>query len=421
MEFPVSINVKSVNVGNDTFMYDGDTGFLTKSTGLLNDVLDYISCSTREEIVDALREKYGEEEIIGCLQNIETLYNQKKLFDREKKAVMRSPEAYQKDWEAGNLLVNLWLNVSHDCNLRCIYCFGHGGSYGGTRELMSIDTAKKSIDYWFKYLNKNIPMTTVTFFGGEPLMNLEVIKFSINYVNKLLEEYDIRVQYIITTNGTIFNDEIIELFMKNDVQFAISIDGGQAIQDRNRPYASGKGSFEIIKKNVAKLRKYYDKISARMTLTHDDVPYLKQAVMDLWDIGFTDVVYEFVTIRYPFDALKVNQAKNIATSQTENKFGYNGLGDRSDAFRHGIWNAEMTVLIGKERAELFATAHEDKDISGNEMDGYPKTAHKEMDLHNNEIGRNIGEINKNVSEGERADIIYQNINSETTEFIWLHE
>lgn len=235
MEFPVSINVKSVNVGNDTFMYDGDTGFLTKSTGLLNDVLDYISCSTREEIVDALREKYGEEEIIGCLQNIETLYNQKKLFDREKKAVMRSPEAYQKDWEAGNLLVNLWLNVSHDCNLRCIYCFGHGGSYGGTRELMSIDTAKKSIDYWFKYLNKNIPMTTVTFFGGEPLMNLEVIKFSINYVNKLLEEYDIRVQYIITTNGTIFNDEIIELFMKNDVQFAISIDGGQAIQDRNRP------------------------------------------------------------------------------------------------------------------------------------------------------------------------------------------
>lgn len=84
MEFPVSINVKSVNVGNDTFMYDGDTGFLTKSTGLLNDVLDYISCSTREEIVDALREKYGEEEIIGCLQNIETLYNQKNCLIEKK-------------------------------------------------------------------------------------------------------------------------------------------------------------------------------------------------------------------------------------------------------------------------------------------------------------------------------------------------
>lgn len=60
--------------------------------------------------------------------------------------------------------------------------------------------------------------------------------------------------------------------------------------------------------------------------------------------------------------MRVNEAKNIATSQTEAKFGFNGLGDRSDAFRHGIWNAEMTVLIGKEKAELFATAHEDKDV-----------------------------------------------------------
>lgn len=97
------------------------------------------------------------------------------------------------------------------------------------------------------------------------------------------------------------------------------------------------------------------------------------------------------------------------------------MGDRSDAFRHGIWNAEMTVLIGKEKAELFATAHEDKDVSGNEADGYPKTAHRDMDLHNNEVGRNIGETNKGVSEDEMAEIIYQNIYSETTEFIWLHE
>lgn len=126
-------------------------------------------------------------------------------------------------------------------------------------------------------------------------------------------------------------------------------------------------------------------------------------------------------IRYPFDALKVNTAKDIATSQTVAKFGSNGLGNRSDAFRHGIWNAEMTVLIGKEKAELFATAHEDKDVSGNESDGFPKTAHRDMDLNNNEIGRNIGEKNMNVSEYEMADIIYQNIYSETTEFVWLHE
>ena len=126
-------------------------------------------------------------------------------------------------------------------------------------------------------------------------------------------------------------------------------------------------------------------------------------------------------IRYPFAALKVNTAKNIAISQTEEKFGINGLGDKSDAFRHGLWNAEMTVLIGKDKAELFATAHEDKDVTGNESDGYPKTAHRDMDLHNNEVGRAIGEQNKDVSEDEMANIIYQGIFSGTTQFVWLHE
>lgn len=144
-----------------------------------------------------------------------------------------------------------------------------------------------------------------------------------------------------------------------------------------------------------------------------------KGIIDIWNV-LTDSEKK-LCIRYPFDALKVNKAKNIATSQTEAKFGTNGLGNRSDAFRHGIWNAEMTVLIGKERAELFATAHEDKDVTGTESDGYPKTAHRDMDLHNNEVGREIGEKNKEASESEIADIIYQEIYSATTSFIWLHE
>lgn len=144
-----------------------------------------------------------------------------------------------------------------------------------------------------------------------------------------------------------------------------------------------------------------------------------RGIVDIWN-ALTDSEKR-LCIRYPFDALKVNQAKNIATSQTENKFGYNGLGDKSDAFRHGIWNAEMTILIGAEKAELFATAHEDKDVSGNESDGYPKTAHRDMDLHNNEVGRSIGENNPNVSEEELSDIIFEDVNSINTEFIWLHD
>lgn len=146
---------------------------------------------------------------------------------------------------------------------------------------------------------------------------------------------------------------------------------------------------------------------------------MERGLADIWNV-LTDSEKK-LCIRYPFDALKVNTAKNIATSQTEAKFGSNGLGDRSDAFRHGIWNAEMTVLIGREKAELFASAHEDKDVTGNESDGYPKTAHRDMDLHNNEVGRSIGEKNSGVSEDEMASTIYQDIYSAETQFIWLHE
>ena len=146
---------------------------------------------------------------------------------------------------------------------------------------------------------------------------------------------------------------------------------------------------------------------------------LRSSIGDIWN-ALTETEKKLL-IKYPFDALKVNTAKNIATTQTEIKFGYSGLGDRSDAFRHGIWNAEMTILIGENKAELFATAHEDINTEGYESDGFLKTEHRNMDLHNNGIGREIGKNSGSITENELADIIYGNIYSNTTRFIWLHE
>lgn len=182
-----------------------------------------------------------------------------------------------------------------------------------------------------------------------------------------------------------------------------------------------QSEFEDIIYEISSIKEKHPEFTTEMIKEVMDINHQKtsKGISDIWN-ALTDSEKK-LCIRYPFDALKVNTAKNIATSQTELKFGSNGLGDRSDAFRHGIWNAEMTILIGKDKAELFATAHEDKDVSGEESDGYPKTAHRDMDLHNNQIGRNIGEENKNASEDELADIIYQNIYSENTLFVWLHE
>lgn len=182
-----------------------------------------------------------------------------------------------------------------------------------------------------------------------------------------------------------------------------------------------QSEFEKLVAEIQDIKSTHPEYTEEMILEIIDEHHqkLERGVIDIWNV-LTDSEKK-LCIRYPFDALKVNTAKNIATSQTEVKFGSNGLGDRSDAFRHGIWNAEMTILIGKKKAELFATAHEDKDVTGNESDGYPKTAHRDMDLHNNEVGRSIGERNSGATEGEMADVIYQEVYSETTQFIWLHE
>ncbi len=152
-----------------------------------------------------------------------------------------------------------------------------------------------------------------------------------------------------------------------------------------------------------------------MTLSRTET----RGIVDIWN-SLTETEKK-LCIRYPIEALKVNEAKNIATSKTVEKFGYNGLGDRSDAFRHGMWNAEMTILIGEKKAELFATAHEEKDVTGVETDGFSKVEHKRMDLHNNKIGRSVGQKHIDWNESQMADLMYSEVNNENTEFVWLHE
>lgn len=213
--------------------------------------------------------------------------------------------------------------------------------------------------------------------------------------------------------------KVFSLMLVVIMAFPFSVMASENDQQRSDLIGAEERDFEKLIAEIQNIKATHPDYSEEMLMSfleanHQDV---ERGIIDIWN-ALTDSEKK-LCIRYPFDALKVNKAKNIATSQTEAKFGTNGLGNRSDAFRHGIWNAEMTVLIGKERAELFATAHEDKDVTGTESDGYPKTAHRDMDLHNNEVGREIGEKNKEASESEMADIIYQEIYSATTSFIWL--
>lgn len=139
----------------------------------------------------------------------------------------------EKEWKSGKVLNKMALSISHVCNMRCTYCFADGGTYG-LEKIMSKATAKDAIDYFFDYASKEAPKYNMHFMGGEPLLNLDVFYFSIDYMNSKAKEIGIPVRYTLTTNGTIMNEKILDYIIKNNIHINFSIDGGQRIHDLNR-------------------------------------------------------------------------------------------------------------------------------------------------------------------------------------------
>lgn len=300
---PREINILKYENENHKFIYDLDSGFFCEGDDLLFDTLDLIPEKKEAEIVDTLKVKYSEESVRDILKTLNELYESKEIFCKTE----------QKSKIKDNKFVNLWLNLSHDCNLRCKYCFGHGGSYGGPRELMSEETAKKCIDIWFQNLDMDKKKYNVTLFGGEPLMNKKVLKYSVNYVKQLLKDKDKEVLFSVTTNGTAFDDDIIDFFVMNKIKPMISIDGTKVIQDNNRPTASGNGSYDMIINNLNKLKQHFNIMDARITLTHENAGQFAKCVKHLWDIGFNNVSYEVVTIED--DTLSLTEEDIICVNQ----------------------------------------------------------------------------------------------------------
>jgi uncharacterized protein len=284
---PMNINVIKYRNEGKHFFYDLDSGVFAESTELLDDIFNLISTCNKEEIIARLKGKYPETEIIQHLSVLGTMHDNKQLFYKRPKLSQQKKEK--------KILANLWLNTSHDCNLRCIYCYGHGGSYGTDRELMTVETAKKCIDYWYDNIGDH-KKHIIHFFGGEPFMNKETIEFSIDYLNELFKDSGKNLAYRATTNGTIYDEDFFEKLGQNKTSLMISVDGGPGIQDKNRPFKNHKGSYQAIAGNVKKIKKHISQLRASIVLTREDAPYLKDSVMNLWDIGFNDINSAFVII-----------------------------------------------------------------------------------------------------------------------------
>lgn len=187
----------------------------------------------------------------------------------------------------------LCLHVSHDCNLRCKYCFAATGDFGTGRKVMSLDTAKKAIDFVVAKSGKRHNIE-VDFFGGEPLMAMDVVKETVKYARSLEEKHDKCFRFTITTNGVLLDDETIDYINKEMSNIVLSLDGRETVNDAMRKTTNGKGSYSVIVPKFQKLiqqrqkgKDYY----VRGTFTRENLDFAKD-VLHLADLGFYHVSVE---------------------------------------------------------------------------------------------------------------------------------
>ncbi len=257
------------------------------------DAIALYETHTAEEIVDTLLTKYSarddvtREELVLCLSDIEALIKAEKLFSDEDFA----KTAVQ--FKANNDVVKaLCLHVAHCCNLNCSYCFASQGRYHGKDALMSLEVGKQALDFLIAH-SGNRRNLEVDFFGGEPLMNWEVVKDVVRYGRKLEKQHDKCFRFTLTTNGVLIDDEVIEFANREMDNVVLSLDGRKEIHDHFRTDYVGKGSYDLVVPKFQELvskrgnRGYY----IRGTFTHNN-PDFTEDVFHMADLGFTELSME---------------------------------------------------------------------------------------------------------------------------------
>ncbi len=186
-------------------------------------------------------------------------------------------------------LQNLCLVLSQDCNMRCAYCYENGGSFNKTRKLMDCSTIKKIVDWWLGKIPQEISSVRVEFYGGEPLLNAAGFIYAVEYINEKINQLNKTVRYFVITNGTLINDEILEVLKRNKVTVTLSIDGDRESQNANRKLLGNHDSYDTVIQNLHCLIKADVQVLARITLTHGNIKRLFNSIVTLWKEGINEI------------------------------------------------------------------------------------------------------------------------------------
>ena len=258
------------------------------------DIIAEYESRSRDDIVRHMLEKYSdradvtEEDVNACIDDITALKEDGQLF---------TPDTFEDmagtfKERSGNVIKALCLHVAHTCNLNCSYCFASQGKYHGERALMNFEVGKRAIDFLIENSGERRNLE-VDFFGGEPLMNWDVVKQIVEYARSVEKQRGKNFRFTLTTNGVLIDDDVIEFSNREMSNVVLSLDGRKEIHDATRVDYAGNGSYDRIVPKFQKLvasrggKNYY----MRGTFTHRN-PDFTNDVFHMADLGFTELSME---------------------------------------------------------------------------------------------------------------------------------
>ncbi|MBP3542253.1 MAG: thioether cross-link-forming SCIFF peptide maturase [Clostridia bacterium] len=275
--------------------------------------------NSREDVLQMMAEKFSSRDDISakdieeCYQQVAELKNAGKLFAPDTFA----PMAGALKQKTAGVVKALCLHVAHTCNLNCSYCFASQGKYHGDRAVMSFEVGKRALDFLMENSGTRRNLE-VDFFGGEPLMNFQVVKDLVAYARSMEKEKGKNFRFTLTTNGVLVDDDVIQWANKECANVVLSLDGRKEIHDRYRVDYAGKGSWDVI---VPKFQKFVEarqgkEYYMRGTFTHANPDFLKD-IQQMLDLGFNELSMEPVVCAADDPSALTEEDFPIITQQYE--------------------------------------------------------------------------------------------------------
>ena len=303
-------------LGGYNIVLDVCSGAVHAVDELAYDMIQQYEVLDREELLQRMREMHTslpEAELQDCYEQITALKNGGELFTPD----VFEPLAGKFKEKSGDVIKALCLHVAHTCNLNCAYCFASQGKYNGERAVMSFEVGKQALDFLVKHSGKRHNLE-VDFFGGEPLMNFQVVKDLVAYARSIEKEAGKNFRFTLTTNGMLIDDEVIDFANREMSNVVLSLDGRKEVHDRYRVDYAGNGSWERIVPKFQKLvrerggRNYY----MRGTFTHHNPDFL-QDIRQMLDLGFTELSMEPVVCAPDDPTALTEEDRRIVLDQYE--------------------------------------------------------------------------------------------------------